>query len=350
VTRSPKLWQAHLADIEFELYPRPVRMTLPIEWEAFLALDGAAYRRDFWPGQPAGMETGWDSRWEYGDIRMHLWSLLDDLSDRHGGIHSGRVDIAISPTAGVSPTAYYYNSSRKRDDIMIEGDYFRTPPNLIAEALMAASRELDRGERKELYRRSNVPHLWLLEPERETVEVYELRDDYELLGMYGPGQSFSTPLFPGEQIEVDNLFDTQLKRREKSVAAEKVEENEPDPVPEWLVPRETKIGLEYFFLLGHPQRRWEFWNNKSRSMLAFGSSLEARNRLQHFAYEAGCWEGVPDVRISELSPDVDQAEVGRFQLTRRGRVIQLHTAIKGQLYQELLATWARRESWDWGEE
>jgi Uma2 family endonuclease len=266
VRKSPKLWEANFAGIEFELYLRPVRMTLPIAWEAFEAFHSTSYRRDFWPGQPAGLETGWDSWMDNGDIRMKLWMLLDDLSERYGGQHGGRTDIAISDTAGVCPPAYYY--APDRENIMIEDDYFRTPPNLIAEVLMAASRQLDRGERMELYRRCRVPHLWLLEPEHETVEVYELHVEYELVGTYRPGETFSSPLFPGEQIVVEQLFETQSKRRRSDL--DKRAGKEPKPIPEWLLPPETKVGLEYFFLLGHPQRRWEFWNNKARSVLAFG--------------------------------------------------------------------------------
>ena len=162
-----------------------------------------------------------------------LSTLLDDLSERHGGQHGGRTDIAISDTAGVCPPAYYYRPNR--EDIMIDGDYFRSPPDLIAEVLMAASRSLDRGERMELYRRSGVPNLWLLEPEDETVEVYELHAQYELVGTYGVVAYLSTPLFPGEQVVVDQLFETQSKRRRDDVGELTVKE--PKPIPEWLLPR-----------------------------------------------------------------------------------------------------------------
>lgn len=172
---------------------------------------------------------------------------------------------------------------------------------------------------------------------------------YELVGKYGPGATFGMLLFPGEQIVVDKLFDTQSKRRPGRATVDD-SGDQPDPIPEWLLPAEMKLGLEYFFLLGHPQRRWEFWNNKAHSMLAFGSAKEAQARLQHFVREAANWEGVSNVNVSSLSRDADQAEVGRFQLTRQGRVVRLDVAVDGRRYQELLATWGKRKAWDWGEE
>jgi hypothetical protein len=51
-----------------------------------------------------------------------------------------------------------------------------------------------------------------------------------------------------------------------------------------------------------------------------------------------------------LSDEFDQAEAGRFLLTRQGRLVTLSIAIDGRLYRELLATWADRQAWDWGEE
>jgi hypothetical protein len=227
VERSSQLWSARFADIELELYPRPIRMTLPIEWQTFKAFHSTAFRRDLWPGQAPGMEQGWDFWLDYGDIRMRLCWLFDAMQTRHGGTYGGRTDIAISDTAGVSPAAYYYAPGR--ENVMIKRDYFQSPPDLIAEVLMAASRQLDRGERMEVYRRNGVPHLWLLEPENETVEVYELRQQYELTGTYGPGQTFATPLFPDEQMIVDKLFDTQSKRWPDSADDA---EKEPTPIPQ----------------------------------------------------------------------------------------------------------------------
>ena len=63
-------------------------------------------------------------------------------------------------------------------------------------------------------------------------------------------------------------------------------------------------GLEYALFFGVPERRWEFWNNKAHSVLAFGSAVEARARLEHFVTEvrgtaprvalAGWFQRTPD--------------------------------------------------------
>jgi hypothetical protein len=64
------------------------------------------------------------------------------------------------------------------------------------------------------------------------------------------------------------------------------------------VPPSTKIGLQYFFILRHPDRRWEFWDKKARSVRAFGSVAEARARLDYFVTEACRWESLPPSSVA----------------------------------------------------
>jgi Uma2 family endonuclease len=342
IRKSTKCWKAEVNGIRMELFPRPIDMRLPIAYQAFDAIHKTFNRRDYWPGQPKGLETGWDSVWDEGDVRMNLWSLFRRLSDQYGGEHSSRCEIAISDSAAVAPDAYYYREGRK--NIMIEGgDYFGAAPDLVAEVLSAPSRRLDRGPRMEVCRKAGVPHLWLIEPATETIEVFELHAQYELCGRFQAGDMFPIDLFPGELVRVDELFDTKSKRWNK----EKPEEL--PPIPEWILPPEFKVGLEYFFGLGHPERRWEFWNNKAQSVLAFGSVKEAAARFDYFLAEACNWEGRQKPK-STSGGDRDQAEIGRFQLRREGRLVYLDIPVDGRRHREFLTLWSSREAWDWGDE
>lgn len=345
IRKSAKRWQAKFAGIRMEIHHKPIDMRFAIVPEAFRAFLYTFNRRDYWPGQPAGLETGWDSMFDDGDVRMNLWKLFETLTDRHGGMHSGRVDIVLSDTAAVSPDAYYYRKGRR--NLMIEGDYFCAAPDVIAEVLSAPGRWLDRGERMEVYRRAGVPHLWLVEPALEIVEVYALGKRYELQGRFGASDSFNIDLFPNDPIRVDDLFDTQSKRHER---LRKPSKDERAPIPEWLVPKNLPIGLEYFFVLGHPERRWEVWNNKAHSVLAFGSATEAKARMDHFVTEACHWEALANRGVAKLADDVDQAEAGRFQLRRKGRLVFLDVVVDCRRYRDLLKIWSKREAWDWGED
>jgi hypothetical protein len=249
----------------------------------------------------------------------------------------------LSEAAAVEPDQYYFRKDAR--ECLIADDYFRGAPDLIAEVLSPASRSIDRGPRKEVYRRSGVPHLWLLDPELETVGVYELAGgDYRLAATHRAEEEFRPALFPSERVGVDGLFDTQWKRHRDRFAGTVRE-----PIPEWLVSSDQRLGLEYLFLLGHPERRYEIWGNRAPCVLAFGSVAEAQARFGHFLEDAARWEQSPVPRPTRITADAEQAEVGRFRLTRQDRRVSLDVAVDGRKYEQLLEVCSRREAWDWGE-
>ncbi len=343
IRKGRKRWRIRVKGFALELFPRPIDVRVPLDGDAFEAFHGTFWRREFWDGQPPGLALGWEWSQRHHDVQLNLWTLFGTLCRRYGGLHSGRVDIVLSDTTAVSPDQYYYRKSR--EECMIAGDYFHGAPDLIAEVLSPPSRAMDRGLRKELYRRAGVRHLWLLDPELESVDIYELTGpDYQLVATHRAGEEFRPTLFPEATVRVDGLFDTQWKRHPEWSAP-----SEPEPVPEWLLPADKRLGLEYLFLLGHPERRWEIWGNRAPCVLAFGSPGEAQLRFRHFLEEIGHWEQASVAKPSSLEPEVEQAEVGRFRLTRRGRHVFLEVAVDARHYRKLLEVWPRPEAWDWGE-
>jgi Uma2 family endonuclease len=330
--------------IEMSLYPRPIELRLPMDMDVFEAMYGSFWRRDLWPGQDSGKETGWESAQRHSDVQLNLWKLFGEICHVHGGQHCGRSAIALNDRCAVEPDHYYYQA--EHDECTIEGNYFKGVPQLIAEVLSPATRAIDRGPRMEVYRQAGVSHLWLLDPEVETVEEYALSGrEFNATGRHGRGGSFRPALFSTQLVAVDSLFDTQQKRHPEWWGSA---EDEPDPVPIWLVPRDKRVGLEVLFFLGHPEKRYEIWNNRAPCLLAFGSPQEAELRFGHFLEEICRWEQTTIRKPSPIEAGVEIAEVGRFQLTRRVRHVGLDVAIDARKYRELLRIWGRDEVWDWG--
>jgi Uma2 family endonuclease len=235
-------------DIEMSLYPRPIELRMPMDGDVFEALYFSFWRRDYWPGQDPGKETGWESAQRHFDVQLNLWQVFGEFCRVSGGKHSGRVAIALNDRSAVEPDQYYFQA--RPEECMIERDYFHGVPQLIAEVLSPATRALDRGPRMEVYRQAGVPHLWLLDPETETVEEYVLTGHaFSRTGRHGPGESFRPALFPEESVAVDSLFDTQEKRRGYGASPTELE-----PEPKWLVSSDQRLGLEVLFFFGHPER------------------------------------------------------------------------------------------------
>ncbi len=272
---------------------------------------------------------------------MRLWELFGGLCARHGGKHAGRCDLLLNDSCVVQPDQFYYGPDKR--DCLVGDAYYQGAPDVVAEVLSPASRAVDRGPRKDLYRRAGVGQLWLLDPEVETVEVYDLEGgQYRLTRKARAGEELALPRFPNESASVDRLFDTQWKDG-KDWFTPKVAE----PLPDWLAPPEMRLGLEALLLLGHPERRYEIWDNLAPCVWPCGSVEEALARFAHFVEDAARWEQLP---VPALASGVEQAEVGRFRLTRRGRQVGLEVAVDARLYRAMADLYHDYDNWDWGEE
>lgn len=328
--------------VEMSLYPRPIELLMPMDMDVFDGLYHSFWRRDLWPGQVPEDATGWESAQRHYDVQLNLWKLFGEFHRVSAGEYCGRVAIVLDDRNAVEPDQYYFQS--RPDECMIEGDYFQGVPRLIAEVLSPSTRALDRGQRMEVYRQAGVPHLWLLDPETETVEEYTLAGrTYSRTDRHGPGESFRPVLFPGVSVAVDSLFDTQEKRHGGRWIS-----TEPEPVPMWLLSPDQRVGLEVLFFLGHPERRYEIWDNRAPCLLAFGSPEEAALRFGHFLDDICRWEQASLPKPCPIEPGVEVAEVGRFRLTRRERHVRLDVAVDTRKYREMLHVWTRRDVWDWG--
>src|SRR5208282_3820495 len=145
------------------------------------------------------------------------------------------------------------------------------------------------------------------------------------------GRSLLAALFPEVSVAVDSLFDTQEKRHGRLWSS-----TTPEPVPTWLLSPDQRVGLEVLFFLGHPERRYEIWDNRAPCLLAFGSPAEAALRFGHFLDDICRWEQASLPKPCPIEPGVEVAEVGRFRLTRRERHVRLDVAVDTRSYRELL--------------
>ncbi|MEO1481514.1 MAG: Uma2 family endonuclease [Myxococcota bacterium] len=85
--------------------------------------------------------------------------------------------------------------------------YFRTAPDWVCEVLSPSTRSLDRVRKMPLYAEHGVRHLWLVDPESQTVEVFRLENQrWSLLSTYAGDAELRAEPFDAVPIPIGELW------------------------------------------------------------------------------------------------------------------------------------------------
>jgi Uma2 family endonuclease len=146
-------------------------------------------------------------------VAMNVAGMLFMFLREHrlGHVYMAPLDVLFSEHDVVEPDVLYVSEERLRNQQ--EERYLTVTPDLVVEVLSPSTRHVDRGAKRGLYERRGVPEYWLIDPARETVQVFrqesgrfELAAD--LVRRRGDAAAFlSTPLLPGFRILLDDVFD-----------------------------------------------------------------------------------------------------------------------------------------------
>lgn len=83
-------------------------------------------------------------------------------------------------------------------------------PDLIIEILSETSAEQDRTAKKQIYARHGVKEYWLIDPDRETLEVQKLHAKtraFRHVATYQRDEAFQSALFPNLEIKLAELWE-----------------------------------------------------------------------------------------------------------------------------------------------
>ena len=85
--------------------------------------------------------------------------------------------------------------------------YFTLAPDWVCEVLSASTRKLDLHEKRPLYSREGVGHLWLVDPADRTLEAFELRDgQWVLIASAKDDDPVSIPPFDAITFSLGDLW------------------------------------------------------------------------------------------------------------------------------------------------
>jgi Uma2 family endonuclease len=80
-------------------------------------------------------------------------------------------------------------------------------PDWVCEVLSPKTMALDRGHKMLAYAHAGVEHVWLVDPDLRTLEVYRFEDDaWTLLGVHEEAQRVRAEPFEGMELELSLLW------------------------------------------------------------------------------------------------------------------------------------------------
>ncbi|MCY4007048.1 MAG: Uma2 family endonuclease [Rhodobacteraceae bacterium] len=128
----------------------------------------------------------------YGDGGPGGWRIIDEPE-----LHLG-MDIVVPDLAGWRRT-----TMPTYPDVA----YFEIVPDWVCEVLSPSTRRIDQNEKRTIYAREGVAHLWFVDPATKTLEAFELRKGRWLLLATLTGDApVSQPPFDAISFPLDALW------------------------------------------------------------------------------------------------------------------------------------------------
>ena len=139
-------------------------------------------------------------------VLMHLEDVLTDYEQATGGlVVRAPFDIVFSDHNVLQPDVVFFRKERRH--LLHDWDAARAAPDLAVEVLSRSTEVRDRGRKMDILARFAVPEHWIVDPVKNTFEIYALRGStYELAGAYDEHDELASPTLPNLSFAAARVF------------------------------------------------------------------------------------------------------------------------------------------------
>lgn len=121
-----------------------------------------------------------------------------------GKLFTAPIDLILESTAVLQPDLVFISKERLQ---IITQRAIEGAPDLVIEILSPSTGRNDRGSKAQIYARHQIPFYWIVDPERESIEIYRLYDgSYKLETTLAGNSPMAAPPFSGLQMVACELF------------------------------------------------------------------------------------------------------------------------------------------------
>ncbi len=134
------------------------------------------------------------------------WRLAQFAAEKGiGEVFFAPCDVVLSNTDVVQPDLLFV--SHERAHLLLGGANVLGAPDLVVEILAPSTAGRDRTLKRALYAKHRVQEYWQVAPDARTATVLRLdRDAFELVGLYGEGQTLTSPTLAGFAVDLNEIF------------------------------------------------------------------------------------------------------------------------------------------------
>ena len=133
-----------------------------------------------------------------------FWKLQPIEERGLGLVFYAPTDVKFTDTDTVQPDIVFVSNERSH---IITEDNIRGAPDLVIEILSPSTAAKDRTFKRTLYERHGVKEYWMIDTDAKNITILLLGEDgYELAGIYGEGQTLTSPTLSGFSLNLNDVF------------------------------------------------------------------------------------------------------------------------------------------------
>lgn len=139
-------------------------------------------------------------------VAMRIGEILRDYERHTGGLGFWvPIDIVFTEHNVVQPDVVFFRKERRH--LVQDWEVTRSAPDLVVEVLSRSTEARDRGRKMEMLARFGVPEYWIVDPVKNTLEIYARGGSaYELNVVAGDDEDVSSPTLPGLTFNSSRVF------------------------------------------------------------------------------------------------------------------------------------------------
>ena len=148
--------------------------------------------------------------WGHGEIEAKVIHILGEFVESHnlGRVFGSSTGYELPSQDTLEPDASFISGERWAKGPQVgRGQFLRIVPSLVVEILSPATAHRDRVEKKKIYEVNGVDELWLVDPDRREVTVFQLVEErYSSGKRFKTRQNIRSRLLPGFNVPAAQFF------------------------------------------------------------------------------------------------------------------------------------------------